>query len=197
MLNKNIYFVLIMFIFNSCHSQIKNQDLSTFKKGLGNFSKKDSANHFDAINFNLSILKNDTIINHKKFYPLKLQSEFNLRNNIKYYLNYNKEGISIYSILNNNSQERYFLRFDNNPSDMITTLYGRFEFFQLVKQDDFEYNFQYIQNPYQIELYYMYGDKIIIKSKDDKKITLVLFYHDKFDSFQKEIEIPYESTLFY
>ncbi len=76
---------------------------------------------------------------------------------------------------------------------MIPTLYGRFEFFQLVKQSDSEYRFQYIQDPYQIELYYMYGDKIVIKSKDDKEIKLILFYHDKFATFQKEFEIPYDT----
>lgn|GEM_PF-6968737 len=96
------------------------------------------------IDFNLKVIKKDTIINHKKFFTLKLDSKSNLVNNIKYFLNYNKEGIFINTILNNESQERILLRFDNLPSDMIPTLYGRFEFFQLVKQSDSEYRFQYI-----------------------------------------------------
>jgi|GEM_PF-7101176 len=39
----------------------------------------------------------------------------------------------------------------------------------------------------------MYGDKIVIKSKDDKEIKLILFYHDKFATFQNEFEIPYDT----
>ena len=194
MKKNNIYCLLIILFFNSCHSQIKDDNLINLKERLSHFSKRDSINHLDVIDFNLKVIKKDTIINHKKFFTLRLDSKSNLVNNIKYFLNYNKEGIFINTILNNESQERILLRFDNLPSDMIPTLYGRFEFFQLVKQSDSEYRFQYIQDPYQIELYYMYGDKIVIKSKDDKEIKLILFYHDKFATFQKEFEIPYDTS---
>lgn len=42
----------------------------------------------------------------------------------------------------------------------------------------------------------MYGDKIVVKHKDDKKINLLLYYHDKYSAFCKEIEIPYNTSVY-
>lgn len=192
---------VIIFFCISCDAQKQKTDSIKYKEfselmGYGrNYKKIDSINHIDAKEFNLQTLSKDTLINSKKYYPLSLNSKYNLRTDTKYFFNYNSNGVFLTTIYKNKITEDKFLSFDSSNSDIIGTLFGRLELFQLIKKNETEYSFNYIQNPKDIEIYYMFGDKILIKNRDHEKITLVLYYHDKFSSFQKEFEIPYDDSF--
>lgn len=189
----------MIFFCISCYSQktkidsAKNEEFSKLMGYGRDYKKNDSANHIDAQEFNLKVLTRDTLIGNKKYYPLILDSKYNLRTDTKYFFNYSFDGVFLVTIYKNKVSENKFLSFDNSNSDVMGTLFGRLELFQLVKQNELEYHFNYLQDPKSIEIYYMYGDKILIKNKDDKKIILILYYHDKFSSFQKQFEIPYDT----
>lgn len=204
---RNFFVCLIFSVFcSSCVAQKKEKNTASniekrdFLELMGygrDYKKNDSLNHIDAHEFNIKVLPKDTLINGKRYYPLILDSKYNLRTDTKYYLSYNSKGILLFTWYENKGSEIKFLNFDNTDSDIIGTLFGRMDLFQLIRKKEKDYEFNYIQDPRNIEIYHMYGDKVEVKKRDDKKITLILYYHDKFSTFQKEFTVFYDNTQFY